>query len=305
MELKATHALMILAVLLLASIAFLLFYQNFMAGGRVEYAASTSTTLAEVREAAAAATTLPLVIRDMGLVAAEGDVVTVHYVIWDEDGVMYDTSYQELANKTVAYMLGDDTGYGPVTFEVGSGTAIEGLETGVIGMSVGDSRTLTIEPLKAYGLHVDEYVFLLSRTERIPRYQSIARDIFERDIGSKPALGGVYTLSKNMSSVDWPITVVNLSGDSVYIEYGLPSVTSFETNFGPAVIEETGDEFHVIVSPSTGRVVTKYGIARITDVNEENFTLDYNNELANKTIVVKVDLLDIMRASGTGLSTPQ
>ena len=66
-----------------------------------------------------------------------GDSVSVNYTGRLEDGTIFDTSIQE--------------GRTPLTAKLGEGKLIPGFENGLIGMSVGEKKTIEIEPADAYG----------------------------------------------------------------------------------------------------------------------------------------------------------
>ena len=63
--------------------------------------------------------------------AKMGDTVKVHYTGKLNDGTVFDSSQ----------------GQDPLEFEIGSRRLLQPFETGVIGMTVGESRTVTVEPL--------------------------------------------------------------------------------------------------------------------------------------------------------------
>jgi len=68
----------------------------------------------------------------------DGNTVKVHYKGTLDGGEQFDSSY--------------DRGE-PVTFKVGSGMMITGFNNGVIGMKVGETKTVKIAPTDAYGDH--------------------------------------------------------------------------------------------------------------------------------------------------------
>ena len=83
--------------------------------------------------------------------ANDGDTVRVHYTGMLEDKTVFDSS------------LGPE----PLEFTMGEGMMISGFENAVRGMSVGQSKTVTLSPEEAYGPHRDEMVFEVGR-EQLP-----------------------------------------------------------------------------------------------------------------------------------------
>jgi peptidylprolyl isomerase len=69
--------------------------------------------------------------------AKPGDKLRVHYTGTLDDGTVFDTS----------------EGRQPLEFTLGSGEIIPGLDAGVTGMAVGETRSVRIEPGEAYGEH--------------------------------------------------------------------------------------------------------------------------------------------------------
>lgn len=81
----------------------------------------------------------------------EGDTVRIHYTGKLEDGTVFDSS----------------DGDNPLEFKVGEGKTIPGLEQGVIGMTPGESKSISVPMELAYGPYMKEGVFELNR-ERVP-----------------------------------------------------------------------------------------------------------------------------------------
>ena len=73
-----------------------------------------------------------------------GDRVSVNYTGKLEDGSIFDTSLQE--------------GRTPLDVTLGQGMLIPGFENGLIGMSIGESKVVEIEPENAYGPYNDGMV---------------------------------------------------------------------------------------------------------------------------------------------------
>ena len=79
--------------------------------------------------------------------AKSGDTVRVHYTGSLQDGTQFDSS----------------RGREPLELTLGTGQVIAGFETAVEGMSVGDTKTVTVPAEEAYGPHRD------GLTQEIPR----------------------------------------------------------------------------------------------------------------------------------------
>ena len=78
-----------------------------------------------------------------------GDTVKVHYTGRLQDGTVFDTS----------------VGSEPLEFTLGQGQIIPGFEQAVIGMQVGESKTVTISVDQAYGPRRDDMILEVSRDE--------------------------------------------------------------------------------------------------------------------------------------------
>ena len=76
------------------------------------------------------------------LQVTKGDLVQVHYTGKLSDGEEFDSSRDE----------------DPLKVEIGAGQLIQGFEDGLMGMSIGESKTVIIPPDQAYGLRHEEMV---------------------------------------------------------------------------------------------------------------------------------------------------
>jgi len=74
-----------------------------------------------------------------------GNKVKIHYTGKFTDGQVFDSSLQD--------------GREPLEFVVGQGSMIQGFESGVMGMQVGEKRTISIAAEDAYGQVRDDLLF--------------------------------------------------------------------------------------------------------------------------------------------------
>ena len=81
--------------------------------------------------------------------AKMNDTVLLHYTGSLTDGSVFDSS----------------VGREPFEFTIGQGMVIPGFENGVMGMAEGESRTLNIPAEEAYGLHREDLLAVVERSQ--------------------------------------------------------------------------------------------------------------------------------------------
>jgi hypothetical protein len=81
-------------------------------------------------------------------VVANGKIVKVDYIGKFQNGTLFDTSIKAEADK--AGMTSAMKVYEPLRFVVGAGQMLSGFENGVIGMKVGEEKTITIPAGEGY-----------------------------------------------------------------------------------------------------------------------------------------------------------
>jgi peptidylprolyl isomerase len=81
--------------------------------------------------------------------AKSGDTVRIHYTGKLEDGTQFDSSEDR----------------DPLEFALGGGQVIPGFDSAVEGMTVGDTKSVTIQPEEAYGPRHDQLI------QDVPRNQ--------------------------------------------------------------------------------------------------------------------------------------
>lgn len=108
-----------------------------------------------------------------------GDTVRLEYVGRFEGGTVFTTSKPDVAAEHgLADAQGTEAGeFAPLSFTVGRGEVIEGLDEGVVGLTVDEEATLTVPPEAAYGEYDEDRV-----REYDPR-------TFEEMVGQPPEVG--------------------------------------------------------------------------------------------------------------------
>jgi FKBP-type peptidyl-prolyl cis-trans isomerase 2 len=94
-----------------------------------------------------------------------GDTVRVHYSGFLDDGTVFDSSLERE----------------PFEFTLGQGMVIPGFEDAVVGMDVGDTKTVNIPTDQAYGPFRDELLVAVERSQVPPN--------IEPDVGMELQIG--------------------------------------------------------------------------------------------------------------------
>jgi len=118
--------------------------------------------------------------------AKNGDIVQVHYTGTLENGTVFDTS----------------EGREPLEFTLGEGQMIPGFEQAVLGMKVGESKTVTIPADEAYGPYRDDMVQVVNREDLQPGLDPYVGQQLQ---GAQP--GGGISVGTVTNVTDTTITV--------------------------------------------------------------------------------------------------
>jgi FKBP-type peptidyl-prolyl cis-trans isomerase SlpA len=127
----------------------------------------------------------------------------VKYPISPESTVTLHLSLS-LEDGTVAESTFDDE---PLTFTMGDGTLVEGLELGLYGLKAGATQRLVLQPQQAFGLHDPDKLHLLDR------------EVFPGELALEP---GVIIGFDTPSGEELPGTVVSLTDETVSVDFNHP-----------------------------------------------------------------------------------
>jgi FKBP-type peptidyl-prolyl cis-trans isomerase 2 len=118
--------------------------------GGGDTATTTTEAAASTTPGASVSSTQPDQSPADGRVVQAGDLVSVHYVGTLTDGTEFDASRPRGST---------------LDFTVGAGQMIAGFDAGVVGMAVGDIKTVTISPDQAYGPKNDDLIVEVPRDQ--------------------------------------------------------------------------------------------------------------------------------------------
>lgn len=117
--------------------------------------------------------------------------VTLHLSLALEDGTVAESTLEDE----------------PLTFTMGDGTLVAGLELGLYGLKAGATQRLVLEPQQAFGLHDPGKLHRLGREE------------FPAELALEP---GVIIGFDTPSGEELPGTIVSLNDETVTVDFNHP-----------------------------------------------------------------------------------
>jgi peptidylprolyl isomerase len=138
-------------------------------------------------------------------VVKNGDNIKVEYTGTLADGTQFDSN----VGKT------------PLAFKVGAGQMIEGFDKAVVGMKVGETKTVTIPADEAYG----------------PRQENMVVEVPRSQLGGlNPKVGDGLTMTSGGQS--FPVVVIKVSDTSITVDAN-PELAGKDLTFKIKILEIT------------------------------------------------------------------
>ena len=137
--------------------------------------------------------------------AKAGDTVRIHYTGTLDDGTQFDSS----------------SGRDPLEFSLGGGQVIPGFDTAVSGMSVGESKSVTIVPEDAYG----------ERHEKL--LQQVPRATLPDDM--EPAVG-MQLQTQSPDGQVMNLVIAEIADDTITVDANHP-LAGFALTFAIELVE--------------------------------------------------------------------
>jgi peptidylprolyl isomerase len=148
--------------------------------------------------------------------AQQGDKVTIHFIGSLEDGTIFDSTHESAECDDEACDTDDcdseDCGCGcdetgPMELVIGGGEFFPQIEEALVGMSVGDKKTVQVPAVEAFGEYDTEKVFTVPRSD-------LPADM-------EPEVGNEYILT-NDDDEDFGVTVTEVTEEDVTFDSNHP-----------------------------------------------------------------------------------
>jgi len=261
----------------------------------------------------------------------EGDQVLVDYTGKLENGEVFDTTYRSIADDNAtkkAESFQKKYEYKPLkinTVEYAEVELLKAFEEQLLGMEVGEEKTIKLTPEEAYGNYKEEKVKHIKTVDEVPIRETIMkeRDIPEKEFREKygePMVGGEInteygkadileitsegnvkikqkTVNEEIVLKYFKAKLLNETEESFTIERIFEP--KLNTKNGTAFVKEEDGKFIITLDIQNlkigDRMYTEYGSGKVIEINENEIVVDTNHPLAGKTLIFNVKIVEIRK----------
>jgi len=136
--------------------------------------------------------------------AKVGDTVNVTYTVKLEDGTVFESN----VNST------------PLQVTIGSGMLIAGFDEALVGMTPGQTKTVTIPPEKAYGVHKSELVSEMNTLQGVENFWNL-RESGKLQPYLKPGFDSTFMWERPDGNIGY-VTFSNITDTSMTVDENHP-----------------------------------------------------------------------------------
>lgn len=236
--------------------------------------------------------------------AKAGDLVTVRYSMSTTDGALVATTEESVAADTGRPHSAAFTArsrYRPEEIVAGGEGHLPGLAQAVIGMAPGEKKHLSLIAEKAFGARDPQRVVTMATVKSLPRTVSMPAADYAKNFGALPVVG------KELPVVPYfPARVTEVTEQQATLQLLARDGERFTESFGAVETKVEGDSVKIRLIPTVGAPFEFRGVRGvITTVGGENFTVDFNHPLADKSVVLDVEVVSLTKGEAlSAVSVP-
>jgi FKBP-type peptidyl-prolyl cis-trans isomerase 2 len=225
-----------------------------------------------------------------------GDLVTINYTATLEDGSIFDTTIESVAKdparKKVTWFT-EKTNYAAAEFVAGKQELIPGLGEALPGMAIGDKKQLKLTPDKAFGPFDPNKKTEFPCVRTIPRVIHMPAEEYVKLFSSFPVLKKEVDLVPFFKS-----RIIEVTERDVAMENLAKNGVTAKESYGTVLITVDKDQITTTLKPIIGATFPlKEGTGIIASTDGKTFTVDNNNPLAGKNIVIDLEVVSLTKAA--------
>lgn len=219
----------------------------------------------------------------------KGDLVEMNFVLYGEDGQVFDTNNKQLAEQAKLKTYSP----GKYQFIVGKSDKVKGFDDAVLGLKEGDKKEVTIMPTdKKIEIEFNR-TNIQSRIKLIPRKQNFRIDNFA-EIFKKPPI--VNDVISNPEIFAWPFRILAITNNTVQGEVLIKEgdeveIPGTQWKSTATTISELAIQF--LQNPKQGQVIeTDFGTA-VMNVSKSRM-LTFHNPILGKEFFYTMPSTELM-----------
>jgi FKBP-type peptidyl-prolyl cis-trans isomerase 2 len=225
-----------------------------------------------------------------------GDLVTVNYTAALEDGSIFGTTLESAAKdptRKKASWFREPAHYRAVEILAGKEEIEPGLGDAVLGLGVGAKKQIRLTPDKAFGQPDPQKEVKLPCVRTFPRVVRLPADEYVKRFSSFPVLNKEVDLVPYFKA-----RVSEVKERDVALEFLVKDGAIFTDNIGKVTVKVEADRITTTLKPVIGaEFPIKDSTGVITATDGTTFTVDTNNPLAGKSIVVDLAVVSMAKAA--------
>lgn len=229
-------------------------------------------------------------------IVQHGDFVRINYTETLPNGDLLYTTVREKAldkkiKKAESYI--DQKYFAPEEIFLNEESIIPGLNDKLLGMKVGERKTLKIPYTYAYGAVDKHNISKFLREKKIPKSLLITTEDFITRFNALPILDNLVDIAPYIEA-----RITKVTPQDCLIESKLISNEPIKEPYGITMAHIEGDDIVINLDPKIGALFLfndKKG--KIIDKDEESFDVDFNDPRAGKDIIVDVEVVSITKSS--------
>jgi FKBP-type peptidyl-prolyl cis-trans isomerase 2 len=230
----------------------------------------------------------------------EGDFVELNYTISLEDGSLLSTNIPDVAKdkarKKAAQYVEQQT-FSAERVIPGQPTPLVGLRDAFIGMEVKEKRRIVLSPEKAYGERDLRNIQQIPCAKIMPKTVSMSPEDWMKNFKFFPVAGKEFWLNPF-----FPARIVEVTEQEVLLEFRKEGQIP-ESELGSVSVSMDDNNVTLTLTPVIGAHFGSNGQdGRITESDGKQFTVDFNNPLAGKSLVLDMEIVSLTKKSAfTGM----
>ncbi|ABB31690.1 peptidylprolyl isomerase FKBP-type [Geobacter metallireducens RCH3] len=226
--------------------------------------------------------------------AKAGDLVTLRYTMTTADGALVATTEESVAAdkgrpRSVAFTA--RSRYRPEEIVAGGEGNLPGVAEAVIGMAPGEKKHLSLSADKAFGARDPQRVVTMATVKSLPRTVAIPAADYVKNFGALPVVG------KELPVVPYfPARVIEVTEQQAKLQLLARDGERFTESFGAVETKVDGESVKIRLVPTIGAPFEFRGArGTITAAGEENFTVDFNHPLADRSVVLDLEVVSLTK----------